>query len=90
MANLIPEPIGIVNDGINYGNNDLKKLLIDSYIYRDLKENNINMTRHIEKLVRHNYINSNDQRFNVLFSSRNNIYDFYNLLNINELQFLGF
>jgi hypothetical protein len=90
MANLIPGPVGIVNDGINYGNNDLKKLLIDSYIYRDLKENNINMTRHIEKLVRHNYININDQRFNVLFSSRNNIYDFYNSLNINELQFLGF
>jgi len=71
-------------------NENLKKTLIDAYVYRDLKENVVNLTFQLEKLLKNNIININDHRFSVLYKNKCNLYEFYNNLNINELQYLGF
>lgn len=71
-------------------NEDLRKILVDAYVYRDLKENISNRTFQLEKMIKNNIINTNDPRFHFLFKARQSSYEFYNMLTLNELQYLGF
>jgi hypothetical protein len=73
-------------------NENIRKILIDAYVYRDIKENVNNLTFQIEKLFRNTVAVPplNDFRFNNLYRNRYNIYEFYNSLTLEELQRLGF
>jgi hypothetical protein len=71
-------------------NESLRKIIIDAYIYRDIKENVYNLTFQIEKLIRSRVIFSHDIRLPTLYNNRSNIFAFYNILTLEELRQLGF
>ncbi len=71
-------------------NENLRSILVDAYVYRDMRENVTNLTSQLERLIRNNFVSVNDLRFQFLYNNRNNVHVFYNYLNINELQYLGF
>jgi hypothetical protein len=71
-------------------NEILKRIIVDAYVYRDLKENVNNLTFQIEKLIRNRVIYSHDIRMSSLYNNRNNLFAFYNLLTLEELRNLGF
>lgn len=75
-----------MNQPITICNETIRKILIDAYIYRDINNNNYDMTEHIEKLMK----NNPTLLFNNLYKNKNNIYKFYNSLSLYDLQYLGF
>jgi hypothetical protein len=84
MAMLNPVPNDILP------NENIRKILVDAYVYRDLRNNISNHTLHLEKLVQNNFITVNDPRFEILYKNRGQSYEFYNMLTLHELEYLGF
>jgi hypothetical protein len=72
----------------NGDDEQLRLLLVQAYVYRDINENVNDLTLQIEKLLKKHIITPD--RFRQLFKLRSEFTTFYSSLTLYELKQLGF